>query len=181
MQFLSDFWPIVAFFAAYWLGDVYIATGVLMVAMTIQIVWQWLRSREINKMLLVSGALVLVFGGATLFLQDRAFIQLKPTVVNWLFALAFLSSQWIGSKTIAERVMGSSIDLPKPVWRELNLLWVLYFIALGCANLFVVYRFDEAVWVNFKLFGTLGFTVLMVLAQALVIYLRAPGALKENS
>ena len=175
MQFLHDFWPVIAFFVAYKMGGIYVATTTLMVAMAIQIGWQWYRKKTVNKMLLISGGLVLVFGTATLVFQDKTFLQWKPTIANWLFAAAFLASQLIGQKrTLAERIMGEAIELSTTLWNQLNLMWVFYFTLLGGLNLFVAYNFDEATWVNFKLFGTLALTVLMVLAQAAWISLKQP-------
>ena len=181
MQFLQDFWPVIAFFVAYKVADIYVATATLMGAMAIQVAIQWYREKTVNKMLLVSGALVLVFGGATLVFQDKTFVQWKPTIANWLFALAFLASQFVGQKrTVAERIMSEAIALPKAAWAQLNTMWVAYFTLLGGVNLFVAYNYDEATWVNFKLFGTLAITVLMVLAQAAWISLRHPQATEPN-
>lgn len=174
MQFLFDFLPLIVFFAAYKLADIYVATVAIIVVMAGQIGFQWIKHRQINRMLLISGLLVLVFGGITLLLRDRIFIQWKPTIVNWLFAAGFLASQYIGEKPIIQRLMGEHIELPRNIWRQLNLIWVTYFIVLGAANIYVVYNFDEATWVNFKLFGTLAFTFLMVIGQAVWIASKTP-------
>ena len=180
MQFLHDFWPIIVFFVTYKLAGIYWATVAIIISMAVQIVVQWIRTRTVNKMLLVSGGLVFVFGGATLLLQDRIFIQWKPTIVNWLFAAAFLASHFIGKRiTVAERVMGEGLELPSQVWSQVNAIWVVYFLVLGAANLFVVYNFSEEIWVNFKLFGTLAFTLLLVLIMALWINWKHPS--KESS
>jgi intracellular septation protein len=172
MQILIDFLPIIVFFVTYQLAGMFAATGALMVAMAIQIAIQWFRQGTVNKMLLTSGALVGFFGSITLLLRDPIFIQWKPTIVNWLFAAAFLGSRYIGDRTLTERMMGQAVELDAAIWRQLNLMWVGNFTFLGIANLYVVYNFDEATWVNFKLFGMLGLTLLMALAQALWIALR---------
>lgn len=169
MQLLVDFFPIIVFFAAFKLYGIFVATGAVIVAMALQIAFQWLRERTVNKMLLTSGILVLIFGGATLILRQPIFIQWKPTIVYALFAAAFLGSQYIGSKTLVERAMGHVMELPNRTWKQLNWIWVVHFALLGVANIYVVYNFSEAFWVNFKLFGTLGFTLLTVLAQAIWI------------
>ncbi len=175
MQFLQDFWPIIVFFVTYKAADIYMATIALMVALPMQIAWQWFRTRTINKMLLISGVLVLLFGTATLVFKDNTFIQWKPTIANWLFAAAFLMSQFVGQKrTVAERIMGEAIELPQKLWNQLNMMWVVYFTLLGGLNLLVAYNFDEETWVNFKLFGTLAFTVVMVLVQAAWISFKQP-------
>jgi intracellular septation protein len=169
MQLLVDFLPIIIFFVVYKLYGMYAATAAIIVAMAIQIAFQWFVQHKVNKMLIISGALVAFLGGITLALRDPVFIQWKPTIVNWLFAAAFLGSQFIGSKTIIERIMGHAVQLEASMWRQLNMIWVANFLVLGAANLFVVYNFDENTWVNFKLFGMLGLTLLTAVGQAVWI------------
>ena len=166
MQLFIDFLPVIIFFAAYKLYGMYVATIAIILAMTVQIGAQWIMHRKVNKMLLVSGILVALLGGITLALRDPLFIQWKPTIVNWLFAAAFLGSQYIGKKTLIQRIMGHAIELDPTMWRQLNLIWVANFVVLGAANLYVVYNFDEETWVNFKLFGIFGITILTAVAQA---------------
>lgn len=166
MQLLFDFFPIIVFFAVYRFYGIYAATAALIVAMAAQIAYQWMRQRTVSKMLLVSGALVAVLGGITLAFRNPVFIQWKPTIVNWLFAGAFLGSQWIGDKTLTERVMGHAVQLDAALWRQLNWMWVGNFFVLGAANIYVVYNFDESTWVNFKLFGMLGLSLLTAVGQA---------------
>ncbi len=180
MQILVDFLPIIVFFVTYKIAGMYVATGAIIVAMAIQILFQWLKTGTVNKMLLISGILVAFFGGITLILRNPIFIQWKPTVVNWLFAAAFLGSRYIGTQTLTERVMGQAIELERVMWRQLNFLWVANFSFLGAANLYVVYNFDEATWVNFKLFGMLGLTLLMVLIQVLWIASRTTSKQQEE-
>ena len=180
MQILLDFLPIIVFFATYKLAGMFAATAALMVAMAIQIAVQWFRQGSVNKMLLISGALVGVFGGITLVLRDPIFIQWKPTIVNWLFAATFLGSRFIGASTITERMMGQAVELDAAMWRQLNLMWVGNFSFLGAANLYVVYNYDEATWVNFKLFGMFGLTLLMALGQVLWIAIRTSGQQPEE-
>jgi len=169
MQLLIDFFPIIVFFVVYKIAGIYWATGAIILAMGLQMGVQWVRDRKVSKMLIVSAALVAVLGGITLLFRNPLFIQWKPTVVNWLFAAAFLGSQFIGNKNLTERVMGHAVQLEPSMWRQLNLMWVANFAFLGAANLFVVYNFDEETWVNFKLFGMLGLTLLTAIGQALWI------------
>ena len=175
MQLLIDFFPIVVFFVVYKLAGIYWATGAIIVAMGLQMGVQWLRERKVSRMLLVSTALVALLGGVTLVLRNPLFIQWKPTVVNWLFAAAFLGSEFIGKRNLTERVMGHAVQLEPAMWRQLNLIWVVNFAFLGAANLFVVYNFDEDTWVNFKLFGMLGLTLLTAIGQAFWIAAKTNG------
>ena len=166
MKLLFDFLPIVLFFVAYKLTDIYVATGVLIVVTLIQTGWIWLRQHRVEKLPLITAGLVLVLGGATLALHDPVFVKWKPTVVNWLFAVAFVASRFIGRKPLLERMMGGQLELPAPVWVRLTFAWAIFFFAMGLANLYVAFTFDENTWVNFKLFGMLGLTLVFVLAQA---------------
>lgn len=175
MQLLFDFLPVIAFFAAYKLtGDMFIATGVIIVAVILQTAVQWIRTRKVNQMALISGVLVLIFGGLTLLIHDKAFIQWKVTVVNWLFAAAFIASAFIGERTLIERMMGQNLSLPAPLWRRLNWAWTGFFAAMGALNLYVAYSFSEDAWVNFKMFGLLGLTLVFALAQGVWLANKLP-------
>ena len=102
MQLLFDFLPVIAFFVAYKFADIYVATVVIIIATVLQMSIHWLRTRSVNRMHLVSAGFVLVFGGLTLLIRDPKFIMWKPTVVNWLFAAAFLASLW---RRVSDRPM----------------------------------------------------------------------------
>lgn len=169
MKFLFDFFPILLFFIAYKLFDIYVATASIIAATFVQVGVYWLMHRRFQTSHLVTLVLVAIFGGATLLLHDPNFIKWKPTVLNWLFAAAFLGSQYIGGKSLVERMMDHAVILPASVWRRLNLSWVAFFIVMGGANLYVAFNFSENTWVNFKLFGILGLTLLFVLLQGVFI------------
>ncbi|HFE37468.1 MAG TPA: septation protein A [Gammaproteobacteria bacterium] len=165
MKFLIDFFPILLFFIAYKMYDLYIATAVIIVASVAQISYCWFKNKHVEKMHLITFVLVLVFGGLTLFLQDEMFIKWKPTVINWLFALVFFGSQFIGKKSIIEHMLGANVELPGAAWIKLNLSWVSFFAVLGLINLYVVYNYDTDTWVNFKMFGMMGLTLFFIVAQ----------------
>jgi len=166
MKFLYDFFPILLFFVAYKLGDIYIATGVAIAAAAVQTLTFWIRHRRFETMHLVTFGLLLFFGGLTLLLRDPVFIKWKPSVINWLFAAVFLGSHWIGKKPAVERMMGHAIQAPSAVWLRLSWMWVIFFISVGLLNLYVAYTFSEEAWVNFKLFGMLGITLAFVIGQS---------------
>lgn len=177
MQLLIDFLPVAAFFVAYKLSDIYVATVVLIAAVILQSAVQWMRTGKLSAMHLTSAALVLVFGGLTLAIQDKLFIMWKPTVVNWLFALGFLASHHraLGGRPLVERLMttiGTEVGLTARQWRHLNLMWVGYFTVMGITNLIVFRNFDESTWVDFKLFGMLGMTLLFIAIQGVWIAAR---------
>ena len=170
MKILLDFLPVIVFFAVYkYTSDIIIATAVLIPATFLQMFYSWRSQGKIESMQLITLALVVLFGGATLLFHDKAFIQWKPTVVNWLFAAGFLATQFIGSKTVVERLMGTNIELEKSIWNKLNFIWVLFFIILGIVNLYVAFNFSEDTWVNFKLFGMLGMTLVFIIVQGFYI------------
>lgn len=169
MKFLFDFFPVLLFFLAYKLADIYIATGVAIAATLVQCAFSWMKTRTVPTMQLVTLGVIIIFGGLTLYLHDEQFIKWKPTVINWLFGGAFLLSQVAGRRTAIERLLGANLTLPQPVWRRLNLAWVAFFFVLGAVNLYVMSHFDRDTWVNFKLFGMLGLTLVFIVLQSLYL------------
>lgn len=172
MQALLDFLPVIAFVATYWItGDMSAAIVVIMIAVTLQVGATWLMKRELNKMLVASATLVIVLGGVSLILDNPLFFKWKPTGLYWLFAVVFLGSQFIGKQPLVKRMMLSvaqdEIELPERIWRQLNLVWVVFFIIAGIANIYVAYNYPEATWVNFKLFGLFGMTFVFLVLQTL--------------
>jgi len=217
MKLLFDFFPIILFFVSFYqakflidntfigslinperpehINATIIATGVAIVASFIQVGYNWFKTHKIERMHLFSLALITVLGTITIIIGNPAFIQWKPTVLNWVFAGAFLLSIFIGEKNLVERMMGSQLDLPDYVWTRLNLSWVAFFLISGAANLYVAFYYDidaqpdvrMETWVDFKLFGLMGLTIVFVILQA--IYLARfiqeeeeenPGDLKED-
>lgn len=174
MKFLYDLFPLLLFFAAFKLYDIYVATAVAIVASFVQVGLFWLKHRRFETMHVVTLGVIVVFGGMTLLLHDDTFIKWKPTLVYWILSAIVLSSQWFGSKTVIERMMSSQIALPAPVWKRLNLSWGIFFAALGAANIYVAFYYGldldaatrQSIWVNFKVFGLLGLTLIFVFVQA---------------
>ncbi len=180
MKLFFDFLPIVLFFIAYKLGGgiyhfdgqeydikgIYVATAVMIVATLVQNAYSWFMHGKLEKSHLITLVLVVVLGGATLWLQDPNFIMWKPTVVNWLFAAGFLGAQLFTSQSLLERMMSEHLQLPDAAWSRLIVAWILFFILSGIANIYVAFNFDEATWVNFKLFGLLGLTIVFIIGQS---------------
>lgn len=170
-KLLFDFFPVILFFAAFQLEEdptrgIMTATAVLIVATALQMGWMWFRHGRIERMHAITLVLVVGLGGLTLWLNDERFIKWKPTLVNWAFALAFAGSRFVGSgKSIVERLMGSQIELPSGVWNRLNWGWIVFFVGVGALNLWVAQEFSTDFWVNFKLFGMLGLTLVFILGQ----------------
>lgn len=183
MKQLLELLPLVMFFGAYQMdGDtlavggwshtfdgIFSATAVLMISTALTWLVASLLEKRNDKRLMWMTLAVLLFGAATLILRDQRFIQWKPTVFNWVLAAVFLGSQFVGERTVLERVLGSQLSLPRRIWTRLNVLWIGNFALVGALNLFVAYRFEEAVWVSYKLYSSIGFTLaLMLLTVAIV-------------
>lgn len=165
MKFLFDFFPVLLFFISYKVFDIYVATAVAIAASFLQVALSWWQHHRIETMHIVTFGLIVVFGGATLVLQNEIFIKWKPTILNWLFGLVFLASQLFGRQPIIQRMLGGNITLTEAVWVKLNGAWSVFFILLGAVNLYIAYTFETDIWVNFKLFGMMGLTVLFVILQ----------------
>lgn len=185
MKFLFDFFPIALFFITFKFYDdpqegVLAATAVAIVATILQVFMFWLKNKRVEKMHIITLVLITVLGGATLILKDPVFIKWKPTAVNWMFAIAFFGSQFIGDKPFVKRMMAHAVDLPEAVWMKLNIAWVVFFTAMGFANLYVAFNFDLSTWVDFKTYGMLGLTVLFVILQAIFLAKHMPENNEES-
>ena len=177
MKLLFDFFPLVLFFGAYKLFDIYVATLVAMAASLAQVVFIRIRHQRFETTHLVTLFVILLFGGMTLIFQDDMFIKWKPTIVNWIFAVVVLGSQFIGKRTVLERLLGGQMQMPARIWKKVNVSWGLFFFISGLLNLYVAFYFrthlDEAArtdfWVNFKVFGLLGLTLAFSIIQMMIV------------
>jgi len=169
MKFLFDIFPVILFFVAYKLADIFVATAVAIAATFAQIGWVWLRRRKVEPMLWVSLVIIAVFGGATLVLRDETFIKWKPTVLYWLFGIALLVAEQGFGKNLIRTMMGSQLELPARVWSRLNRSWAGFFLVMGVLNLYVAYNFATDIWVDFKLFGSMGLMLVFILGQAVFL------------
>ena len=167
-KLLFDLFPIILFFVAFKFADIYAATAVAIAATIAQIVWLKLRGKHVEVMQWVSLGVIVVFGGLTLMLHDETFIKWKPTILYWLFAGGLLTASLMG-RNLMKIFMGAQMTLPEPVWQKLNRMWMLYFLVMGALNIWVAYSWSTDIWVNFKLFGTLGMTLVFVLLQGVYL------------
>ncbi len=174
MKQLFDFFPILLFFIAYKFYDIYVATAVVIVATMIQVVITWFKYRKVEVMQWITLGLILVMGGATLYLHDEQFIKWKLSIVEWLFGIAFIGSQYIGEKPFVERMMSASLTLPAHVWRRLNSFWGVFFISVGFLNVYVMYNFNTDDWVMFKTFGVPGLMIIFIVVQMFYLYKHLP-------
>jgi intracellular septation protein len=174
MKQLFEFFPILLFFIAFKLYDIYVATAVVIVATILQVGYAWFRYRKVETMQWITLGLILVMGGATILLHDEQFIKWKLSIIEWLFGLAFIGSQFIGKKPIVERMMSKSLTLPDFVWRRLNLMWGCFFITVGFINVYVMFHYTTDQWVTFKTFGVPGLMVLFIVLQMVFLYKYIP-------
>lgn len=205
MKFLLDFFPIVFFFIAYkFFGDIpsqfiepfnilpfvsidpneakdaiYFATLVIILATVLQNISHLVIFKKIGKMQIISLGMLLIFGSMTLTFKDPLFIKWKLSIFNWLFAFVIILSQFIGEKPLIERMMSNALDAPKKIWTKVNLSWGLFFAFVGFVNIYVTYNYSEAFWVDFKLFGVLGMTLVFMIGQG--IYISAHVVSKKNT
>lgn len=196
MKFLFDLFPVILFFAAFkiaegrkeataeFLGNLFgglglaggfpvdqspilLATVVVILATCGQIAWVWLRHGKVDKMLWVSLGLVVVLGGMTVLLRDETFIKWKPTVLYWVFAVVLLGSASLFGKNLIRAMLEAQIEAPEHVWGRLNVAWAMFFAFMGAANLFIAKSFATDIWVNFKLFGSMGLMLAFIIGQGL--------------
>lgn len=206
MKFLFDMFPVILFFGVFKWGEghadtaqsivgqylsglvsggsvgpeqapILLATAVAIVATIAQIGYLLARGRKVDGMLWVSLAIIVVFGGATIYFHNEAFIKWKPTVLYWVFATVLVGAQVLMNKNLIRLMMKAQIDLPDPVWTRLNMAWAAFFAAMGLINLYIAFNFSTSIWVNFKLFGFMGLMIAFVVAQTMFLskYIKDPG------
>ncbi len=168
MKILIDFFPILLFFGAYKLHDIYVATAVLMAATVLQMVLIYVIDRKLQTMHKITLLLILVFGSLTLVLQDERFIKWKPTVLYAAMGLALALALWIWRKNFLKILLGSQLELPEGVWLRLNLAWIVYAFFMAALNAYVAAFYSTEDWVNFKLWGYV-FPLVFIIGQGLYI------------
>ena len=156
----------------------FFATLVIIIATLLQNVLHYVIYRHFEKMHLISLGLLIVLGGATIIMKDAQLLVWKVTILNWLFALVFLGSQFFGEKPIVARLMGQAFQASRALWTGLNLAWVVFFTVIGFVNLYIYFQFGEDSWVNFKFYGLMGATFIFVIAQT--VYLVKFATMIEN-
>lgn len=170
MKIALDIISLALFFITYTYYDIFYATGVMMMTYTVVFFYSYISTKKLDKTIFSTWLLVVILGGLTIYFHNAAYIKYKPTLIYWLFAIAFhVSPYFKDEKSIMERLAGHEIKIPKNVWNNLNRLWIGFFYALGALNIYVAYYYTEKQWVNFKTFGCLGLLLLITIIQ--VIYM----------
>jgi intracellular septation protein len=198
MKFLFDLFPVILFFGVFKWGEghtdtaqglaqqylsmlvsdgqvtaaqapILLATAIAIIATFLQIGYVLLRGRKVDTSLWISLVIIGIFGGATIYFHNEAFIKWKPTVLYWCFAAVLLFSQVFLKKNLIRAMMEKQMGLPEPMWRKVNLSWVGFFITMGLLNLYVAFNFSLSSWVNFKLFGGMGLMFVFIVVQSLLL------------
>jgi intracellular septation protein len=169
MKFFFDLLPVLAFFVAFQLAGIYVATAVAIATTFVQVAWLKLRGKRVHAMLWASLVIIVVFGGATLVLQNETFIKWKPTVLYWLLGAVLGGAALVFRRNLIRAMLSEQVRLPDPVWNRLNWSWVGFFVFMGGLNLYVAYNYSTDLWVNFKLFGGMGLMLVFVVVQALFL------------
>jgi intracellular septation protein len=180
-QFI-DFIPLILFFIVYkispqavdvlghsfMVGGIYSATAMLIASSLVVYGVLYFRQGKLEKSQWLTLIACLVFGSLTLAFHSETFLKWKAPVVNWVFALIFAGSHFIGDRLLIQRIMGHALTLPQAVWTKLNIAWIVFFLFCGAANLYVAFTYQEF-WVDFKVFGSLGMTLLFLVGQGIFL------------
>ena len=163
-----DFIPLFAFFATFKTLGIFPATAVLIGSSVLVYGAIWLKDRHLENSQKVTLVATILFGSVTLLLHDETYLKWKAPVINWIFAAAFLGSMYIGEQPLVQRMMAKAFDMPASIWRKLNWAWVIFFVVAGSANAYVAFYFSQY-WVDFKVFGSLGMTLIFIIGQMVVL------------
>ncbi len=145
-------------------GPLFIATALFMAATVLSLIISKIVFKHLPVMPFVSGIVVMVFGGLSIWLQDETFIKMKPTIVNTLFGVTLLGGLAFGTSLLGY-VFNAAFQLDAEGWRKLTLRWGIFFLFLAVLNEVVWRNFSDDVWVSFKVWGTMPITILFTLAQ----------------
>jgi intracellular septation protein len=163
--------PLVAFFGVYYITkNIFLATGVCIIASWLQLILCKIKYRQVTKKLWLSTSLITLLGGLTIILHNKTFVMLKPTVLFWLIGTSMLTGQVVGKNSL-EIMLYKEIQLPRKIWNHINAAWGIFFIFLGGLNLFIAFHFSEYMWVKFKVFGSTVLMLAFMLLNALYISL----------
>ena len=152
---------------------IFLATGVFMAAMVVSLILSWLLLKRVAIMPLVTGVVVLIFGGLTLYLQDDTFIKMKPTIVNVLFGVVLLGGLVFGH-SLLKYVFGEVYKLQEKGWSILTLRWGVFFFVLAVLNEIVWRNFTTDQWVSFKVWGIMPITIVFSMLQMKLLSQYAP-------
>ena len=165
MKLLFDFLPVILFFAAYKLADIYVATGVAIAAAIGQIVWCLVRKEKVKPVQWIGLGFILIFGTATILLQDEFYIKIKWTLFYGLMGALIIGAAAMGKNPL-KSILGNEIELPAEAWQKLSYSWGGFFLLLAGLNQYFAMTLSLDAWVKVKVFGGTALSVVFVFAQA---------------
>lgn len=174
MPVFLEYIPLVVFFITYKFVDIYWATASLIATSALQIIYFLVKKEKVPMRNWVFFGLIAVFGGLTIFMHDDLFLKWKVTIINGVFAIALLISQYIFKKNLIKGFLSEALTLPENIWSKLNLSWAIFFAFCGGLNLYIAFNFSQEIWVNFKVFGLMGLTLIFALTSILALYKYLP-------
>ena len=171
IKFLTDFGPLLIFFVIYFKNDqnLKVAIPPFVIATILSLVIMYILERKIPMMPLVSGILVTLFGGLTLYFDNKIFFYMKPTIINLLFAGVLFFGKYFTQKPLLKVFFQNALNLEEEGWKKLNYRWICFFIFVAILNEAVWRTQSEAFWVNFKVWGLLPISFLFVASQVPLI------------
>lgn len=170
MKQALDFLPLIVFFIFFKLYDIYVGVTALMIASTLSLCLIGLLYRKIERMMLFTYGMVIIFGAMTLYFHNPQFIKWKVTLIYSLFALILLGSQWVFKKPLLQNLLGKEIPLSQNNWKKINFFWAVFFLGCAAANLYVTYYLSESAWATFKVFVLPAVTVFFIAISGVYIY-----------
>ena len=174
MHAVFEYIPLILFFVVSKFADIYWATASLIATSALQILYYVIKKEKVPTRNWIFFGLIVLFGGLTIFLQNDLFLKWKVTIINGIFSIALIVSYYGFKKNIIKQFLSESLTLPDPIWVKLNLSWAALFALLGALNLYVAFNYDLDTWVNFKVFGLTGITLVFAIGSIFSLYKYLP-------
>ncbi len=168
-KMLNDLLPAIVFFAVYKMYNIFYATAALIIITVAQVIYDYVVYRKIDKMKILIALLVIVFGGATLYFHNEEFIKWKVSIINWLLGFGLIVCTYIMKEPPMKKLLQDAVSLSEKQWRSINNSWGVYFIFLGTVNIIVALCYSTDIWMNFKMFGLMGMTIVFLIIQSIFI------------
>ncbi len=176
MKFLFDFFPTLIFFIIYKFFGIFPATYAIIIASIIQISVLWFKNKTIEPMHIILLVFMLIFGGLTIYFHDVHFLMWKVSLINWLIGSVMILSHFFKKNILqfffdfAGSQTNSPLEIPTRIMANLNLAWGVFFISMGILNWYIAFHFSLNTWVNFKVFGMIGLTLVFAVLQSIYLY-----------
>ena len=167
IKFITDFGPLLIFFTIYFNNenDLKVAIPPFIIATLIALIVVYFLEKRIPMVPLISGLLITLFGGLTLYFDNKIFFYMKPTIINLLFAAVLFFGKYFTERPLLKKFFENAFNLEDEVWKKLNNRWIVFFIFVAILNEIVWRTQSEAFWVNFKVWGLLPISFIFAASQ----------------